>query len=142
MEKREQSQEVESVVVDENIKEREDSDNGSDTNSTAEDADVESQNGEQNESPHASGLGTWAPIGILALLFLSFLFLFFVAFSAPLIHPIYLFSLDVSVDAKIDKASGSVQFGVWGYCSSAITNTYAVLQYNSALNAKTLIFPV
>lgn len=128
MARRKQPQEVEFDVVDEDVKESEDSeaehsDDESDTNSNEEETDIESQE-TKKESPHASGMGTWAPLAILALLFLAFIFLFFVAFSAPLIHPIYLFSLDVPVDAKIDKASGNVQFGVWGYCSSAITNTY------------------
>lgn len=126
MARRKQPQEVESDVADEDVKESEEaehSDDESDTNSNEEETDIESQE-TKKESPHASGMGTWAPLAILALLFLAFIFLFFVAFSAPLIHPIYLFSLDVAVDAKIDKASGNVQFGVWGYCSSAITNTY------------------
>ena len=121
--KRKQPQEAD--VTDEDVKDDEKSEysgDESDANSNADDTDVESQS-TKKESTHSSGLGTWAPMATLGLLFLSLLILFFVAFSAPMLKPFYLFSLDVSVDAKIDKASGSVQFGVWGYCSSAITNT-------------------
>lgn len=54
------------------------------------------------------------------LLFVSFLLLFLVSLSIPIIKSIYLFQLAASESSSLfhSSASGSVSFGVWGYCTS------------------------
>lgn len=74
-------------------------------------------------SSRSFGLSAAFPLLIISLLFISFLFFLFVAFSTPLIEGAHLFSIDIVVDAKIASASGSVHFGVWGFCSTGVTNT-------------------
>lgn len=56
------------------------------------------------------------------LLFIAFLLLLLVSLSVPIIKSIYLFRIIANVSAGIldSSASGSVNFGVWGYCVSAI----------------------
>jgi hypothetical protein len=54
------------------------------------------------------------------LLFSAFVLLLLVTLSAPIIDPIYLFRLSADVGGSSAGGSGSVQFGVFGYCVSAI----------------------
>jgi len=56
------------------------------------------------------------------LLFTAFLLLLLVSLSVPIIKSIYLFRLAALVQESIieSSVSGSVTFGVWGYCTSAI----------------------
>ncbi|KAF8969969.1 actin cortical patch SUR7/pH-response regulator pali [Flammula alnicola] len=56
------------------------------------------------------------------LVFAAFVLLLLVSLSAPIIKPIYLFRLSGNVSSSLLKsgASGSVNFGVWGYCISGI----------------------
>jgi len=63
-------------------------------------------------------LAAIAPI----LLFLAFLLLLLVSLSVPIIKTLYLLRLTALVKTSIIKssASGSVTFGVWGYCISTI----------------------
>ncbi|KAI0720953.1 actin cortical patch SUR7/pH-response regulator pali [Cerioporus squamosus] len=53
-------------------------------------------------------------------LFVSFLLLFLVSLSIPIIKSIYLFQLSAGESSSLlhSSASGSVRFGVWGYCTS------------------------
>ncbi|RDX56621.1 hypothetical protein OH76DRAFT_1414146 [Lentinus brumalis] len=53
-------------------------------------------------------------------LFVSFLLLFLVSLSIPIIKSIYLFQLSAAESSSLlhSSASGSVRFGVWGYCTS------------------------
>ncbi|KAI5121400.1 hypothetical protein M0805_003172 [Coniferiporia weirii] len=57
------------------------------------------------------------------LLVLSVLFVGFTALSTPVIHPFYLFSLDLDVNASVDKVSGKAEFGIWGFCTTGVSNT-------------------
>lgn len=63
------------------------------------------------------------------LIFVAFILLLLVSLSAPIIHNIYLFRLSASISSSFldSGASGSVQFGVWGYCVSAIDVSYVDL---------------
>jgi hypothetical protein len=55
------------------------------------------------------------------LTFVAFILLLFVSLSVPIIKSIYLFKLGVNVASSVvTSASGSVKFGVWGYCVSPI----------------------
>lgn len=58
-------------------------------------------------------------------LFVAFLLLLLVSFSLPIIKSIFLFRLTANDTASFlhasASASGEVRFGVWGYCTSAIT---------------------
>jgi len=56
------------------------------------------------------------------LVFLAFLLLLLVSLSVPIIKSIYLFRLSANVSSSLFRSgvSGSVKFGVWGYCVSAI----------------------
>ncbi|KAI0780791.1 pali-domain-containing protein [Trametes elegans] len=56
-------------------------------------------------------------------LFVAFLLLLLVSLSLPIIKGIFLFQLTANSSASIldSSASGQVRFGVWGYCTSAIT---------------------
>ena len=53
-------------------------------------------------------------------LFSAFVLLLLVTLSAPIIDPIYLFRLSADVGGSSNGGSGSIQFGVFGYCVSAI----------------------
>ena len=52
--------------------------------------------------------------------FLSFLLLFLVSLSIPIIKSLDLFKLSADASSSLLKshASASVSFGVWGYCTS------------------------
>lgn len=56
------------------------------------------------------------------LLFIAFLLLLLVSLSVPITKTIYLFQLVANVSSGIlqSGASGSVKFGVWGYCFSGV----------------------
>ncbi|KAF4615461.1 hypothetical protein D9613_002969 [Agrocybe pediades] len=56
------------------------------------------------------------------LIFIAFLLLLLVSLSVPIIKSIDLFRLTANASSSILKssASGSVTFGVWGYCVSAL----------------------
>lgn len=56
------------------------------------------------------------------LLFIAFLLLLLVSLSVPVIKTIYLFRIAVDVSSSFLKSgvTGSVKFGVWGYCSTGI----------------------
>jgi hypothetical protein len=56
------------------------------------------------------------------LIFIAFLLLLLVSLSVPIVKSIYLFRLSANVSSSLldSGASGSVNFGVWGYCISAI----------------------
>ncbi|KIM49221.1 hypothetical protein M413DRAFT_438387 [Hebeloma cylindrosporum] len=56
------------------------------------------------------------------LLLIAFILLLLVSLSAPIIKSIYLFRLSANVSSTLFRsgASASVNFGVWGYCISAI----------------------
>ena len=53
-------------------------------------------------------------------LFVSFLLLFLVSLSIPIINSIYLFKLSADASSSLfhSSASAAVSFGVWGYCTS------------------------
>ena len=53
-------------------------------------------------------------------LLVSFVLLFLVSLSIPIIKSIYLFRLTANASSSIfdSSASGTVKFGVWGYCTS------------------------
>ncbi|KAE9399300.1 hypothetical protein BT96DRAFT_965690 [Gymnopus androsaceus JB14] len=55
-----------------------------------------------------------------SLLFVAFLLLLLVTLSVPIIKTIYLFNLSANVSTVLESASGSVKFGVFGYCTSGI----------------------
>jgi hypothetical protein len=56
------------------------------------------------------------------LLFIAFLLLLLVSVSVPVTKTIYLFKLLANVGSGLLKSgvSGSVKFGVWGYCFSGV----------------------
>jgi len=56
------------------------------------------------------------------LLFIAFLLLLLVTLSVPIIKTIYLFGLSVNVSSSLFKSggSGSVSYGVFGYCLSSL----------------------
>jgi len=56
------------------------------------------------------------------LLFIAFLLLLLVSLSVPIIKTIFLFRIAVDVSSSLlsSEVTGSVKFGVWGYCSSGI----------------------
>jgi len=62
------------------------------------------------------------PFVTSGLLFVAFLLLLLVTLSVPIIKTIYLFTLSANVSSNLldSGANGSVNFGVWGYCISAI----------------------
>ncbi|KAH8114362.1 SUR7/PalI family-domain-containing protein [Phellopilus nigrolimitatus] len=98
---------------------------GTEKGTSTGDSDVESQaSGRKN--PSKGGLATIVQAGEVFLLSLAFVFFAFAAFSTPIIKRFYLFTIDASVDAKVDKVSGKAEFGVWGYCSTGITNTVGI----------------
>jgi len=56
------------------------------------------------------------------LLFIAFLLLLLVSVSVPIAKSIYLFKFIANVSSSLlhSGASGSVKFGVWGYCFSGV----------------------
>ena len=60
------------------------------------------------------------------LILIAFILLLLVTLSAPFIHPIYLFRLSVHASSSLFEAgiNASAQFGVFGYCLSAIQVSY------------------
>lgn len=56
------------------------------------------------------------------LLFISFLLLLLVTLSVPIARTIYLFDIIANVGSSLlsSGASGSVKFGVFGYCLSGV----------------------
>ena len=62
------------------------------------------------------------------LLFAAFLLLLLVSLSVPIIKSIVLLKLSAIISEGISvatvNATGSVKFGVWGYCTSAIDVEY------------------
>ncbi|KDR81528.1 hypothetical protein GALMADRAFT_239532 [Galerina marginata CBS 339.88] len=70
------------------------------------------------------------------LIFIAFLLLLLVSLSVPIIKSIDLFRLSANVSSSIfnSGASASVNFGVWGYCTSAIK--VAVLGIDKSTNAQ------
>ncbi|CAA7271790.1 unnamed protein product [Cyclocybe aegerita] len=70
------------------------------------------------------------------LVFIAFLLLLLVSLSAPIINTVFLFRLSANVSSSLFRsgASGSVQFGVWGYCISAIK--VAVIGINRATDGR------
>ncbi|TFK42679.1 actin cortical patch SUR7/pH-response regulator pali [Crucibulum laeve] len=56
------------------------------------------------------------------LIFIAFILLLLVSLSAPIIKSIFLFRLAANVSSGLlnSNANGKVNFGVWGYCVSAI----------------------
>ena len=67
------------------------------------------------------------------LIFSAFLLLLLVSLSVPIIKSIDLLKLSAIVNEGISFASvqvtGSVKFGVWGYCISAINVEYVLFSY-------------
>jgi len=60
------------------------------------------------------------------LFFCAFIPLLIVSLSVPILKTIFLFQLTALVTADFDSsAAGSVNFGVWGYCTSAINISVA-----------------
>ncbi|KAI0673087.1 pali-domain-containing protein [Trametes maxima] len=57
------------------------------------------------------------------LLFVAFLLLLLVSLSLPIVKSIFLFRLAANSSASFlgSSATGQARFGVWGYCTSAIT---------------------
>jgi len=67
------------------------------------------------------------------LSFLAFLLLFLVSLSLPIINSIYLFRLRAYETSLFSSsASGTVTFGLWGYCLSPIQLSVAGIQHSSA----------
>ncbi|KAF9069908.1 actin cortical patch SUR7/pH-response regulator pali [Rhodocollybia butyracea] len=61
-----------------------------------------------------------ATIITASLLFIAFLLLLLVTLSVPIIKTIYLFILSANVSSLLESASGSVKFGVFGYCTTGV----------------------
>ncbi|KAI0831452.1 actin cortical patch SUR7/pH-response regulator pali [Trametes gibbosa] len=69
-------------------------------------------------------------------LFAAFLILLLVSLSLPIIKSIFLFQLVANSSASFldSSASGEARFGVWGYCTSAITvDTQLGYQFDSTV---------
>jgi len=68
------------------------------------------------------------------LLAIAFLLLLLVSVSVPIAKTIYLFKLIANVSSGILKsgASGSVKFGVWGYCFSGVDVSVFGTQHDTA----------
>jgi len=68
------------------------------------------------------------------LLFVAFLLLLLVSLSVPITKTIYLFQLIANVSSGLLKsgASGSVKFGVWGYCFSGVDVSVLGSQHDTA----------
>jgi len=76
------------------------------------------------------------------LIFIAFLLLLLVSLSAPIIDNIYLFRISANVSSGIlnSGASGSVRFGVWGYCASSVNVAIAGLHRSTASScSKTML---
>ena len=93
------------------------------------DTDVESQKASPESKPEAAK--HVLPVLSLFFLLLSVILLLLVAFSTPLIKSMHMFTLSLSVNAKVDAVSTGTKFGVWGYCSTGVTNTFAFPLYFS-----------
>ncbi|KAH9857021.1 pali-domain-containing protein [Lenzites betulinus] len=67
-------------------------------------------------------------------LFVAFLLLLLVSLSLPIIKSIFLFQLTANSSASLldSSASGQVRFGVWGYCTSAITVEVVGINHETA----------
>jgi len=68
------------------------------------------------------------------LLFIAFLLLLLVSLSIPVTKTIYLFQLLANVSSGLLKSgvSGSVKFGVWGYCFSGVDVSVLGSQHDTA----------
>ncbi|KAH7923506.1 pali-domain-containing protein [Leucogyrophana mollusca] len=78
----------------------------------------------------------FSPIAALTpfMLFVAFILLFLVSLSVPIIKAIYLFRLAAQESSgTFDvSASGNVDFGVWGYCLSAVEVSVLGIDHNTA----------
>jgi hypothetical protein len=63
------------------------------------------------------------------LVFAGFLLLLLVSLSIPIIHSISVLNIAANIRAGITSTgiSGGLKFGLWGYCVSNITASYALL---------------
>lgn len=68
------------------------------------------------------------------LLFIAFLLLLLVTLSVPIIKTIYLFKIIANVSSSLlsSGASGSVKFGIFGYCSSGVDVSVLGSQHNTS----------
>jgi hypothetical protein len=59
------------------------------------------------------------------LLFTAFLLLLLITLSAPIVRSIYLFKIasNIEIDWLATNATGTVRFGVFGYCVSPVHET-------------------
>ncbi|KAI0375035.1 pali-domain-containing protein [Pilatotrama ljubarskyi] len=67
-------------------------------------------------------------------LFVAFLLLLLVSLSLPIIKSIFLFQLTANTSASFldSSASGQARFGVWGYCTSAVTVEVVGINHETA----------
>ncbi|KII89211.1 hypothetical protein PLICRDRAFT_175431 [Plicaturopsis crispa FD-325 SS-3] len=67
------------------------------------------------------------------LIFVAFILLLLVSLSVPIIKSIFLFRLTSETSSSLlnSGASGSVKFGVWGYCTSAVDVTVAGIDHST-----------
>ncbi|OCB90172.1 hypothetical protein A7U60_g2633 [Sanghuangporus baumii] len=80
----------------------------------------------KRRSKGTGGSGTKASRWIAVLLiFIAFVFMAFAA-ATPVTEKFYLFSVKVKVDALIIKVTDDFQFGVWGYCSTGVKNSFGI----------------
>ncbi|KAL5501690.1 hypothetical protein ACEPAH_8950 [Sanghuangporus vaninii] len=80
----------------------------------------------KRRSRGTGGSGTKASRWIAVLLiFIAFVFMAFAA-ATPVTKKFYLFSVKIKVDALITKVTDNFQFGVWGYCSSGVKNSFGI----------------
>ncbi|KAL5524441.1 hypothetical protein ACEPAF_9581 [Sanghuangporus sanghuang] len=80
----------------------------------------------KRRSKGTGGSGTKASRWIAVLLiFIAFVFMAFAA-ATPVTEKFYLFSVKVKVDALITKVTDDFQFGVWGYCSTGVKNSFGI----------------
>ncbi|KAF8902043.1 hypothetical protein CPB84DRAFT_1814993 [Gymnopilus junonius] len=61
------------------------------------------------------------------LLFIAFLLLLLVSLSVPIIRTVYLFKLSANATSSLLRGgvTGTVKFGLWGYCTSAVDVSHA-----------------
>ncbi|KAL5519936.1 hypothetical protein ACEPAG_1596 [Sanghuangporus baumii] len=80
----------------------------------------------KGRSRGTGGSGTKASRWIAVLLiFIAFVFMAFAA-ATPVTKKFYLFSVKVKVNALITKVTDNFQFGVWGYCSTGVKNSFGI----------------
>ncbi|KAL5482540.1 hypothetical protein ACEPAI_9134 [Sanghuangporus weigelae] len=80
----------------------------------------------KDRSKGTGGSGTKASRWIAVLLiFIAFVFMAFAA-ATPVTKKFYLFSVKVKVNALIMKVTDDFQFGVWGYCSTGVKNSFGI----------------